>query len=107
MINLYISSDLQLGKLKENYTVRSTEKLLAQKLLLKLVELARRSPLGSIAQSVEHRTGIPKVRVQIPLGPTIFPLASQHRFIMFTCCPEDDSNHEHIKCVYMENFQPS
>ena len=50
---------------------------------LKLVELARHSPLGSIAQSVERRTGIPKVRVQIPLGPTTFPLASQYRFIMF------------------------
>ena len=33
-----------------------------------------------------------KVQVQIPLGPTIFPLASQYRFIMFICCPEDDSN---------------
>ena len=33
-------------------------------------------PLGSIvqiAQLVERRTDIPKVRVQIPLGPTIFP----------------------------------
>ena len=59
---------------------------------LKLVELARHSPLGSIAQTVERRTGIPKVRVQIPLGPTIFPLTSQYRFTMFTCCPEDDSN---------------
>ena len=42
------------------------------------------SPLGSIAQLVERRTGIPKMRVQIPLGPTIFPLTSQYRFIMFT-----------------------
>ena len=43
-------------------------------------------PLGSIAQLVERRTGIPKVSVQFPLGPTIFPLASQYTVHVGSSC---------------------
>ena len=32
-----------------------------------------------------------------------FPLASQYRFIVFTCCPEDDSNRVDIKLTLTLN----
>ena len=61
-----------------------------------LIHIFLYSYIFVVAQLVERRTGIPKVRVQIPLGSTLFPLVSQYRFIMFTCCAEDDSNQVEI-----------
>ena len=64
---------LRMIQIESKYCTVLTEIYLALSCLLqtverslKLVELVRRSQLGSIAQFVERRTGIPKVRVQIP-----------------------------------------
>ena len=102
-ISVRRSTNWAIWTIEPNWERRANSKIceLRVKMYEKRVNYHVVLPLGSIAQLVECRSGIPKVRVQIPLGTTMFPLASQYRFIMFTCCPEDDSNRVvHMLCIY-------
>ena len=89
----YFHDNLTLPKLTEkSWLERDNVARISR--VLKLDKNSLPIPVDSRAQQVEWRTGIPKMRVQIPLVSTFFNWLRQYQIIMknfCSCISEDDS----------------